>query len=87
MPTFTARIGTESRKETERIFKDGGSQKNFIRKEFADKLKLPIIQSDQKLMIKGFLSENLVSTNIVEVTIEINDRNFNIPAICVQSID
>ena len=87
LPTFTARIVSEDSSVKVRIFKDGGSQRNFITSNLAKSLNLKILETNVALSIRGFLSKQSVTTDIVEVPVEIGQNSYTVPAICIDSIN
>ena len=86
LPTFTAQLVSKHCNANIRVFKDGGSQKNFICKKLASKLNLPVIEKDKSITIRGFVSKKVLAVDVVELSIKIGDFIHKNPAICVDSI-
>ena len=82
LPTFTTEIrGDNSHGLNVRIFKDGGSQRNFITRALAKSLNLKVLQDNLKLKVRGFLSSELMTTEVVEVNLKIDISFISIPAV------
>ena len=86
LPTFTADLIGKCSSVHARIFKDGGAQRNFITRSLVKKLELQVLERNVTMNIRGFVSEQCVSTDIVEVPIVIGQNRYNIPAVCVDRI-
>ena len=88
LETFSATLtGGDSKMARARIFKDNGSQRNFITTKLATQLQCPVIQQDVLLNIRGFVANKTVKSNLVKVFIKINDMIYDVPAICVDVIN
>ena len=88
LETFSATLtGGGSKVARARIFKDNGSQRNFITTKLATKLQCPVIQQNILLNIRGFVANKTVKSNLVKVFIKINDMIYDVPAICVDVIN
>ena len=86
LPTFTADLVNKNKCMNIRIFKDGGSQRNFITHDLARQMNFPIIESNTCINIKGFVSKRSITTNIVSVSMMLGQNMDTIPAICVDTI-
>ena len=86
LPTFSAKVVHKDRELQVRIFQDGGSQRTFITKELASKMKLPILEKDISIGINGVVASKSIKTNLVSVPIRLNDMTHHIKAICVDKI-
>ena len=85
LPTFTCKVnGTILR-----AMKDTGASMSLITKDFANKNKLKIIESNVSLTINGFNGPKDYRTSIVEVPMLMctTNKTFTVNAICVPKID
>ena len=87
LETFTTGVAGEKSSKNIRIFKDSGSQRNFVTKDLAKSLGCKVTQPNVNLNINGFVAKKSLKSNIVNVQININDITHVIPAICVDKIN
>ena len=83
LPTFTCK----SKNKNFRGLLDYGSQGNFITMELASKLNCKVIQDGINVDINGFNASRKYKTKLVEVELGLGNETYNVPAICVPSID
>ena len=62
LPTFAAVLINENKCISIRIFKNGGSQRNFITHELARQMNFPMMESNICIDIKGFVSKRSLTT-------------------------
>ena len=86
LPTFTAELVSGNRSKQVRIFKDGGSQLNFINQTLADELNLKTVVPEMSLSIKGFVAQRSINTKVVELNLQFGDKSAIIPAVCIDEI-
>ena len=66
--------------------KDSGCQPHCIKTEIAERLNLPIVESEFSVLINGFNESKNYLTKIVQVDMEINSRLYSVNAICIPEI-
>ena len=83
IPTFSCEI----QNEPIRCLKDLGCQSNYITDSLAAKFKLKVLNSNVKLRVTGFNSSKMYNTQIVEVPLQMKNRLYRIPAVCIDNIN
>ena len=87
LPTFTIEIGENSNRYKCRVLHDTGSQRNFIRKQVAERLNLPVVDSNVDVVIQGINSERVIPTCVVKVPMQLKEISHYIDAIVLPNID
>lgn len=85
--TMTCDIIGRKNNGTVRLLKDSGCQRNFITEDAAKFYDFPIIKSNVLINVRGFHAKRTIKTNIVKVSLVINNTVECIEAFCVNSID
>ena len=83
LPTFTVNVNDER----VRVLKDSGSQRNFITKILAERLKLEVVKPNFEITISGFNSRKTISTDIVLLPLNISGSLVHVEAVTVPTID
>jgi len=87
LPTLTTELVSPSKPNVLiHIFKDGGSQKNFITKSLAYDLNLVRVKTNISLHINGFNSSRKIVTDIFEVKLVIGNKVEKIHAVGIDEI-
>ena len=85
LPTFTAKLQKSNIKF--RCLKDSGCQGNFVSEKFAKNNNLKIVKNDVSLVVHGFNGSKHYNSNLVELNIELGQRNYNLLAFTIPSIN
>ena len=80
--TLTTELGNKKERKLVRAFKDGGSQRTFIREDLVEKLNFPILEKEVFLRIHGFNTSTKYKTKIAQIQIKIGTKWYEIEAIC-----
>jgi hypothetical protein len=85
LPTFSCNLISRNNSTLIRVLKDGGCQKNFIKKSLVQELKLPVVDNIT-INIHGFNSSKTIKTEVVEVSLRVKDRIISVKAVVVPDI-
>ena len=86
LPTFSCDIHSKVGKETVRVLRDSGCQRNFIEESIAIKNKLHVIDHNVDLDIHGFNATKSMKVKLVEVPLMIGNKIVNVNALCIPEI-
>ena len=85
--SFTLEVLNDGVGIVARALYDTGSQRNFVQESIAQKLKLPVMQTNVPITIHGFNCEKTIVTCIVELPVAVEKEILQLQAIVIPSID